>query len=78
MPMNWCDLRPALSAATRYVLWEAEHPVRSEAYCEPLKASALTNFWWDPGNYQVCGRNLTRRRMSRLWRMQTSSLKDKI
>ena len=46
--MNWCDLRPALSAATRCVLWEAEHPVRSEAYCEPLKASALKNFWWDP------------------------------
>ena len=59
--MNWCDLRPALSAATRCVLWEAEHPVRSEAYCELLKASALKNFWWDPGNYQVCGRNLTRK-----------------
>ena len=65
MPMNWCDLRRALSAATRFVLWEAQHPVRSEAYCEPLKASALKHFWWDPGNYQVCGRNLTRRRMSR-------------
>ena len=73
--MNWCDLRRALSAATRCLLWEAEHPVRGEAYCEPLKASALKNFWWDPGNYQVCERNLRRRRMSRLWRMQTNHKK---
>ena len=42
--MNWCDLRPALSAATRCVLLEAEHPARREAYCEPLKASALKHF----------------------------------
>lgn len=41
MLMSWYDLMRALIVATRYVLLEVERLVKSIAYCEPLKSSAL-------------------------------------